>query len=146
MILRLEKSILCGVGIIILLCGIGWISNVLHEEVGQTQGMSQEQEPSDQPVEVYHVGNGVSAPVALYKKEPEYSEEAREARVQGVVVVYALIETDGTVSGGRISKSLGFGLDEKAIEAVGRWKFAPAYKDGKPVPVEAMIEINFRLK
>jgi TonB family protein len=87
----------------------------------------------------------VSAPVLLYKVEPEYSEEARKAKYQGVVVLRVVVDSTGRVVNPQVIRSLGLGLDEKAIEAVRRWKFRPGSKDGKPVPVIAEIEVSFRL-
>ena len=94
---------------------------------------------------VYKVGGGVTAPSLLYKVEPEYSEEARKAKYQGVVVLYVEVDPSGKAVNPRVVRSLGLGLDEKAIEAVRKWKFRPGYKDGKPVTVAATIEVNFRL-
>ena len=94
---------------------------------------------------VFRVGGGVSAPVLLSKTEPEYSEEARKAKHQGTVMLYVQIDPSGQATNIRVVKSLGLGLDEKAMEAVKKWKFAPGKKDGKPVTVEATIEVNFRL-
>jgi TonB family protein len=94
---------------------------------------------------VFRGGGGVSAPSVLYKVEPEYSEEARKAHYQGTVVLY--VEVDGTGHPSKLSvvRSLGLGLDEKAIEAVRKWRFRPGYRDGHPVTVAATIEVNFRL-
>ena len=94
---------------------------------------------------VYRVGNGTTAPVVLYKKEPEYSEEARKAKYQGTVVLYIEVDPSGRAINPRVVRSLGLGLDEKALEAVKQWKFRPGYRDGKPVTVAAQIEVNFRL-
>jgi TonB family protein len=94
---------------------------------------------------VYRVGGGVSAPVLVYKKEPEYSEEARKAKYQGTVTLYVEVDPSGKAVNIRVLHSLGLGLDEKAIEAVKQWKFKPGMKDGKPVTVQASIEVNFRL-
>ena len=93
------------------------------------------------------MAGATSAPVLIHKVEPEYSEEARAAKFQGTVVLKVVIEANGSVSTERINvdRSLGMGLDEKAIEAVKQWKFKPAYKDGKPVAAFAMIELKFRL-
>jgi TonB family protein len=93
----------------------------------------------------YRIGGAVSAPVLLYKVEPEYSEEARKAKYQGVVVLRVVVDSTGRVVNPQVIRSLGLGLDEKAIEAVRRWKFRPGSKDGKPVPVIAEIEVSFRL-
>ena len=94
---------------------------------------------------VFRVGGGVTAPALLWKKEPEYSEEARKAKHQGTVVLYIEVTPDGKASNMKVMKSLGLGLDEKAMEAVKQWKFQPGKKDGKPVTVAATIEVNFRL-
>jgi periplasmic protein TonB len=94
---------------------------------------------------VFRVGGGVSSPILLSKTEPEYSEEARKAKHQGSVVLYVQIDTSGRATNIKVVKSLGLGLDEKAVEAVSKWKFSPGKKDGKPVTVEATIEVNFRL-
>ncbi|HEV3333873.1 MAG TPA: energy transducer TonB [Bryobacteraceae bacterium] len=94
---------------------------------------------------IFKVGGGVSAPALLYKVEPEYSEEARKAKYQGTVVLYVEVDPSGKAVNPKVVRSLGLGLDEKAIEAVRKWKFKPGYKDGKPVTVAATIEVNFRL-
>jgi periplasmic protein TonB len=94
---------------------------------------------------VYRVGGGVTSPQLLYKKEPEYSEEARKAKYQGTVLLYVEVDTSGRATNIKVQRSLGLGLDEKAIEAVKQWKFKPGYKDGQPVKVAATIEVNFRL-
>lgn len=93
----------------------------------------------------YRVGGGVSAPRALYSPDPEYSEEARKAKWQGTVVLWVVIGPDGRPRDVRVQRSLGMGLDEKAIEAVRTWKFEPAKKDGQPVAVQVNVEVNFRL-
>ncbi len=88
---------------------------------------------------------GATRPQLIYKVEPEYTEEARVAKFQGVVVLSVVIGADGVATNARVIKSLGLGLDEKAIESVSQWKFKPGTKDGEPVPVQATIEVNFRL-
>ena len=93
----------------------------------------------------YRVGGGVSAPKALYAPDPEYSEEARKAKYQGTVVLWVVVGPDGRPHDIKVSRSLGLGLDEKAIEAVRQWKFEPAKKDGTPVAVQINVEVNFRL-
>jgi periplasmic protein TonB len=94
---------------------------------------------------VYRIGGGVSAPVPIFKPEPEYSEEARKAKFQGAVMLAIVILPDGTTTDIRVIRPLGLGLDEKAIEAVQKWRFRPSLKDGRPVPVRANVEVNFRL-
>ena len=94
---------------------------------------------------VFRIGGGVSAPSVLSKVEPEYSEEARKAKWQGTVVVSVIVDELGRPRNVRVQRSLGLGLDQKAVEAVSQWRFKPGLKDGKPVPVIATIEVNFRL-
>jgi periplasmic protein TonB len=88
---------------------------------------------------------GVTAPVAIYKPEPEYSEEARKAKYQGTVVLACIVGADGRPRQLRVEQGLGMGLDQKALEAVRNWKFEPAQKDGKPVAVAIDVEVAFRL-
>jgi TonB family protein len=93
----------------------------------------------------YRVGGGVSAPRAIYAPDPEYSEEARKAKYQGTVVLWIVVGPDGRVHDMRVSRALGLGLDEKALEVVKQWRFEPAHKDGQAVAVQVNIEVNFRL-
>jgi TonB family protein len=93
----------------------------------------------------YKIGGGVSAPVPIFRPEPEYSEEARKAKWQGAVLIQLVVDENGNPQEIKVVRSLGLGLDQKAIEAVQKWKFKPGLKDGKPVPVSANIEVNFRL-
>jgi TonB family protein len=93
----------------------------------------------------FRIGGGVSAPVPIFKVEPEYSEEARKAKFQGTVLLAIVVDETGKTTNVRVIRSLGMGLDEKAMEAVMKWRFRPGYKDGKPVPVMANVEVNFRL-
>jgi TonB family protein len=93
----------------------------------------------------YKIGGGVSAPVPVFRPEPEYSEEARKAKWQGAVLLQLVVDENGVPQDIKVVRSLGLGLDQKAIEAVQKWRFKPGLKDGKPVPVSANIEVNFRL-
>jgi periplasmic protein TonB len=93
----------------------------------------------------YRIGGGVSAPAVIHKVEPEYSEEARKAKWQGTVVLQLVVDEKGRPQDLKVMRALGLGLDQKAIEAVEKWTFKPGMKDGKPVPVIATIEVNFRL-
>jgi periplasmic protein TonB len=93
----------------------------------------------------YKIGGGVSAPVPVYRPEPEYSEEARKAKWQGAVLLELVVDANGVPQDIKVVRSLGLGLDQKAIEAVQKWRFKPGQKDGKAVPVSANIEVNFRL-
>ena len=88
---------------------------------------------------------GVTAPVAIFKPDPEYSEEARKAKYQGTVILGMIVGADGRPRNLKVERGLGMGLDEKALEAVRTWKFEPAQKDGKPVAVLISVEVAFRL-
>jgi TonB family protein len=94
---------------------------------------------------LYRVGGGVSAPRTIYAPDPEYSEEARKAKYQGTVVLWLIVGPDGRPRDMRIVRSVGMGLDEKAVEAVRTWRFEPARKDGRPVAVQINVEVSFRL-
>jgi protein TonB len=93
----------------------------------------------------YRIGGGVSPPSVILKVEPEYSEEARKAKFQGTVILFVVVDEKGNPRELKVIRPLGLGLDQKAIEAVEKWKFKPGMKDGKPVAVQATIEVNFRL-
>jgi TonB family protein len=90
------------------------------------------------------LGAGVSPPVVILKVEPQYTEEARQAKFKGTVVLYVEVTPDGRATNIKVQRSLGMGLDEKAVEAVSQWRFRPGMKDGKPVTVGATLEVNFR--
>jgi TonB family protein len=95
---------------------------------------------------LYHVGGGVSGPIPLNSVEAEFSDEARRAKYQGVVLISLIVDAEGNPQNPRVIRALGMGLDEKALEAVRKYKFKPAMKDGKtPVPVMIQVEVNFRL-
>jgi periplasmic protein TonB len=94
---------------------------------------------------VFRIGGGVTGPKAIYQPEPEYSEEARKAKYQGTVVLSIVVGADGVPRDIKVARSLGLGLDEKAIETVKTWKFEPGTKDGKPVATYATIEVAFHL-
>ena len=95
--------------------------------------------------DVHQIKDGVSPPQAIRKVDPEYSEQARKAKCQGMVVLNLVVQRDGTVRNVRVAQSLDVGLDAKAIEAVQQWRFQPGMKDGEPVDVAAIIEVTFRL-
>jgi TonB family protein len=101
-----------------------------------------------QPPGVSLPGNGVTMPRVLSLVEPKYTPEARRAKVEGTVVLLAVIRTHGAAANIEVERSLDkqYGLDQQAIEAVRQWRFAPGQKDGRPVPVLVQIEIPFALK
>jgi TonB family protein len=94
---------------------------------------------------VYRVGGGISAPTILFQVEPEYSEEARKAKYNGEVTLTVVVDASGQVKNVKVVRGVGMGLDEKAIEAVSKWKFKPGMKNGQPVAVMANIVVTFRL-
>jgi TonB family protein len=95
---------------------------------------------------VYRVRPGeASAPRQTYAPEPPFSEEARQAKYHGTVIVSLVVDPTGAPKDVRIVSPLGMGLDENAVGAVHSWKFQPAMKDGKPVSVQLMVEVDFRL-
>src|SRR5262249_20407462 len=91
------------------------------------------------------LGNGVSRPKAIYHPEPEFSDEARREHYQGVVVLLIVVGVDGRAHDIRTLHALGMGLDETAIAAVRTWRFEPGKKDGRPVPVEMEVDVDFRI-
>jgi len=94
----------------------------------------------------YVVGNGVKAPIALLQPLPAYTEEARKARAEGIVLIQAVIRKDGTVDSFKVLRGLGYGLDESAINTIAtKWRFKPGTMNGMPVDVQANIEVAFRL-
>ena len=103
-------------------------------------------QPRALPAGVYRVGDGITAPKLLSKTEPQYTEEARAAKIQGTTILMVEIGPDGLARNLEVNRSLEPGLDQKAIEAVQQWHFSPATKDGAPVTVQATIEVGWRLQ
>jgi TonB family protein len=95
---------------------------------------------------VYKIGDGVSQPRILSKVEPEYTQEAKDAGIEGAVVLKVEISTAGKAENIVVAKSLEPGLDANAVSAVSQWQFKPGMKDGEAVAVYATIEVNFHLK
>ncbi len=94
---------------------------------------------------VMRPGGGVSAPVLIYSVDPEFSDEARRAKYQGICVVELVVDATGSPQDVHVVRSLGMGLDEKAVEAVKQYRFKPSYFQGHPVPVRINVEVNFRI-
>ncbi|MGH9722396.1 MAG: energy transducer TonB [Bryobacteraceae bacterium] len=123
-------------------CGIG-DSDSGDGGVGRSRGRGYGDGEPGKPGSRF--AGGASAPVVIYQIEPEYSEEARKVKYQGTVILAIEVNPSGRPMNIRVASSVGLGLDEKAIEAVAKWRFKPAYKNGKPVASPATIEVNFRL-
>ena len=94
----------------------------------------------------YRPGYGVSVPVLIKEVKPKYTPEAKKAKIQGVVTLEGVVNTDGTIGDVEVTTSLDAGLDQEAIKAVKQWRFEPGTKDGKPVPVLITLEMTFTLR
>lgn len=97
------------------------------------------------PAGYERVGPGITPPRIITRVDPVFPPEAREARIQGIVIVQALIGKDGLVQEAKALKGLPFGLDQAAVDAVRQWTFKPALRDGEAVPVVFNVTINFKL-
>jgi TonB family protein len=106
---------------------------------------NQQEQDTAPPEGVYRVGGGVTAPRAIYAPNPEYTDKARKAKTNGTVVVSLIVTPEGKAQNVQVTKSLTPDLDQKAIEAVRKWRFKPATKDGQPVAVRISAEATFRL-
>ena len=102
-------------------------------------------ESEDDESRVHRISSEVTSPRLLRKVEPEYSEKARKAKLQGTVMLGMEVWEDGKPHNMRVLRSLGMGLDEKAVEAVRQWVFVPGKKDGQPVRVAVQVKVTFRL-
>ena len=97
---------------------------------------------------VYKPGDGVTLPTVLKEVRPIYTKEAMDARIEGTVLLDAVVLADGTVGNVAVTRSLDtvHGLDGEAVKAMKQWQFKPGMKDDKPVAVQIAVEINFTLK
>jgi TonB family protein len=107
-----------------------------------TLGLQKGRAQSDQ---VYHVGGDVTSPRVLYREDPQYTEDARRDKISGPVVLTMEIGTDGLAHDISVTQSLDPGLDRQAALAIQKWHFAPGTRNGEPVAVQAVIEVNFKL-
>jgi len=87
----------------------------------------------------------VSSPVPVRKVDPKYSESMRQERIEGEVILYAVIRPDGTVDSIQLVRGIDEKLDANAMSAFSQWKFEPATKEGQPVALEAIVHIPFRI-
>lgn len=94
---------------------------------------------------IYKAGGDVTPPEVFYRPEPEYTEKARKAKLQGSVALSFVVGIDGRATDIKVVRGLGLGLDEQAVKALKRWKFKPGYKDGKPVDVSVTVAMTFQL-
>lgn len=98
-----------------------------------------------QATEPYPVGNGVSAPVPIYKPEPQYPQEGKDAHAEGPVGLSLVVDQNGVPVQVTVTQPLQPSLDAAAVAAIEKWRFTPGMKDGKPVPVGATIVVQFKL-
>jgi TonB family protein len=94
---------------------------------------------------VFRVGPGVTPPRVIHSPDPEYSQEARNARYQGTCVLRMVVGSDGRPRDIKIVSAVGHGLDEKAVESVRQWRFHPATRNGEPVATQISVEVTFRM-
>jgi protein TonB len=95
---------------------------------------------------VYKAGDGVSAPVLVKEVKPQYTARAKDAKIQGTVLLECVVETNGSVGDVKVTKSLDEDLDLEAVKAVRQWRFEPGKKDGKAVRVQITLEMTFTLR
>jgi periplasmic protein TonB len=104
-----------------------------------------QQSSQSSPEIVYEkFAKGVTPPKAVFQPNPEYAESARKKKIQGEVELSMIVTAEGTVRDATVTKSLDKDLDKKALEAVAKWKFEPATKDGKPVAIYIAATVEFR--
>lgn len=101
--------------------------------------------PPDGRAGAMALAGNIDPPVKVYYPQPLYTEEARRAGIQGVVILEAVVDADGTVRNVKILKGLPMGLDQSAVDAVMTWKYRPATMEGRPVPVYFTFTISFSL-
>jgi TonB family protein len=121
--------------------GLNGVGGVGEWGPGSGPGASVAKGPTPSPI----LAKPTKKPELVFKTEPEYSDAARKSRQQGTVILAVEVGTDGRAHNIRVVKGLGAGLDERAIDAVNRWRFRPALANGRPVAVPITIEVNFRL-
>jgi TonB family protein len=130
------------------------VKSVGEEDVPSTQGRSEESVNRSADAgsslagdvgEVFEVGHGVSEPEVVYQKPADYPKEARDANIEGAVLLSGVVQRDGTVRDIKVVRSLDPVLDQKAIESVSQWRFKPGMKDKVPVDVFVKLEVVFRM-
>jgi periplasmic protein TonB len=113
--------------------------------MGASTCPAQENSPQT-PVIVYdRVGDGVTAPKAIYNPNPDYTDRARKKKIQGSVVLSIVVTDGGNVRDAKVVAGVDKDLDRQAIRTVSAWRFEPATKDGKPVAVRIKVEVDYKL-
>jgi TonB family protein len=158
---------LCGNALLLTLSltGYGYSAATSAENQQPTTSQANTTEPGQTApavgsnLGVYRVGGGVTAPKLVYAAEPQFSEQARKRKINSSALVQLVVETNGHVREIHIIKSAAenyanknpkdrdaaLSLDQKAIEAVGQYRFEPGKLNGKPVPVQLKVEVNFEI-
>lgn len=103
-------------------------------------------EPPSQPVDIREEPVNVPKPVLIHRVNPEYPDVARKSRVQGIVILEAVITKEGTVENVKVLRGVHPLLDQAAVNAVKQWRYKPATLNGKPVRVHSTVTVNFKLK
>ena len=103
------------------------------------------QDPGSASLTPRKVGGAVSAPTLAYQVSPQYTDQAKKAKLNGIVLLNLVVDAQGLPQNVRVVRGVGMGLDEKAIEAVKQYKFKPAMENGEPVPVQLNMEVNFKI-
>jgi TonB family protein len=137
--------------LVLLLGCCSLLARVVQEKppsqpIQQPNSQSANQTPEQQKEVVYQAGEkGITPPKATYTVPPDYSEKARRARIQGVVGLRVVVTSEGKIGDVTIVKKLHPDLDKKAVEAIRKWNFQPATKDGQPVAVQVNVNMQFAL-
>jgi len=122
--------------------GPGGIGSGCCDGIGPSAGLG----VGTGPPGIFPAGKqGVTVPQVIFNPEPSFSDEARKSKAQGIVLLRVVVGKDGHTYDIRVGQSLGMGLDEKAIEAVNRWRFRPATLNGQPVATRIAVQVDFRL-
>ena len=96
-------------------------------------------------VDIYQVGKDITAPVPIYDPNPEFRDRSPEAPSNGEMWLSIVVNKEGLVADPEITRPLGIGLDEKALESVQKWKFKPGRKNGQPIAVRIQVQVSFHL-
>lgn len=112
---------------------------------GQPSTSAKDSETSDAGVPIFKAGPGMTSPRAVYAPNPQYTDKARKAKINGTVLLQLTVTSEGEARDVKVTKSLTPDLDQKAVEAVRSWKFKPATKNGKPITVAINVEATFSL-
>ncbi|PYS25634.1 MAG: hypothetical protein DMG11_22480 [Acidobacteria bacterium] len=141
------------ISITILLGSVAWIAVMTFpltalprtQETAAAKEMAVAPFLAEPQVETYGTGTGVTLPNVMAHVDPEFSDAARQSRIQGTVLLEGIVQTDGTITGVNVRRGLDRQLDRNAIYAVKQWRFEPGKLNGQAVPVKLVIEVNFSL-